>query len=191
MAVMLLANGAAATDAKITPGVGIGKVKLGMTLAEAKRALRGSFVLSSERGKLSGGRRYVEYTWNYSEYRVGFVGGKTLRAVIVSTYLQAQRINGVGVGTERGVVKQKLGAVACRSAQNLPGGGGRYVRVRPEFDVTSVPVCVFARSGQRVTVFWFVGEDCHPVTPLDPVRKCDRYVVKEVLVTGPYQSGSV
>jgi len=182
---------ASATESTIYPGVGIGKVKLGMTLSQVKRALRGKLMLPSGRQRLSGGKQYAEYIWNYSEYRVGFVDGK---AAVIGTFLRRQRVNGLGVGSDREVVKANLGAVTCRAAQQLPGAGGRYVRVLPqndtEYGLPAVrahgvrPVCVLGPDG-RATVFYTGGEYCDSIT-----KKCEKYVVREVLVTRPYTTRS-
>jgi hypothetical protein len=94
-----LAAGAYATESTIYPGVGIGKVKLGMTLAQVKHVL-GSDAIVNDRETI-GGTPYVELGWNFSEWSVGFVRrGSTYRAVHVTTAQHEQRTTtGVGPGT--------------------------------------------------------------------------------------------
>jgi hypothetical protein len=91
---------APAVESTIYPGVGIGKVKLGMTLAQVKNGL-GTPQTVNKRAQLSGGRGYIEYGWNFSTIWVGFVNTKgVLHAALVGTDAFAQKTkSGVGVGT--------------------------------------------------------------------------------------------
>jgi hypothetical protein len=97
--VLATAGGASATESTIYPGVGIGKVKLGMTQAQVKHVL-GSGAIVNGRETISGAP-YVELGWNFSEWSVGFVRrGSTYRAVHVTTEQRAQRTTtGIGPGT--------------------------------------------------------------------------------------------
>jgi hypothetical protein len=87
----LLTSVASATELTIHPGVGIGKVRLGMSKAQVQRVLgRDSFVNAREGA-------YTEFAWDFASWTVGFKGG---RAVQVSTSLRAQRTKkGIGPGT--------------------------------------------------------------------------------------------
>jgi hypothetical protein len=95
----VLVSSAAATESTIHPGVGIGKLKLEMTLAQVKHVL-GSEAIVNDRETI-GGAPYVELGWNFSEWSVGFVRrGSTYRAVHVTTAQRAQRTPaGIGPGT--------------------------------------------------------------------------------------------
>jgi hypothetical protein len=117
-----LAASAYATESTIYPGVGIGKVKLGMTLAQVKHVL-GSDAIVNDRETI-GGTPYVELGWNFSEWSVGFVRrGSTYRAVHVTTAQHAQRTTtGVGPGTFwLKLVKAYTGGV-CTFAFGSTGG---------------------------------------------------------------------
>ena len=71
-----VATAASAIELTIHPGVGIGKVKLGMTQAQVQRVLgRDSFVNARE-------GTYTELAWDFASWTVGFKGR---RAVQVST----------------------------------------------------------------------------------------------------------
>jgi hypothetical protein len=104
---LLFVPSASATESTIYPGVGIGKVRLGMTLTQAKNAL-GTPQTVNARKQLSSGRGFIEYGWNFSTIWVGFVNTKgVLHAVLVGTDTVAQRTkSGVGVGTHIARVKQ-------------------------------------------------------------------------------------
>ena len=94
-----LTAGAAATESTITPGVGIGKVKLGMTAAQVKRDLGADYLANGT--KTIAGKRYVEYGWNFSHWVVTFAQqGRALRAVQVATDVHDQRTTkGIGYGS--------------------------------------------------------------------------------------------
>ena len=86
------AGGASASESTIYPGVGIGKVKLGMTVAQAKHALGSAYSVDvREPG-------YLELGWNFASWSVGFEKG---RAVLVSTTVHGQRTStGAGPGAD-------------------------------------------------------------------------------------------
>lgn len=98
-AAVTVVSGASATESTIFPGVGIGKVKLGMTPAQAKAKLGKDFLVN-ERATV-GGAAYFELGWSFSSWTVAFVKhGGTFRAVRVTTTQRSQRTNkGVGPGT--------------------------------------------------------------------------------------------
>jgi hypothetical protein len=119
---LMLAGGASATESTIMPGVGIGKVKLGMTLTQVKHVL-GSDAIVNDRETI-GGAPYVELGWNFSEWAVGFVrSGPTYRVVHVTTALRAQRTPaGIGPGSFwLKLVKAHPGG-ACTFTYGLTGG---------------------------------------------------------------------
>ncbi|HEY8628692.1 MAG TPA: hypothetical protein VIL56_10280, partial [Gaiellaceae bacterium] len=67
------AVGAPSSTLVIRPGVSIGKIRLGMTLAQVKGVL-GRPQLVSRREERGFGIRYVEYQWAYASWSVGFSG---------------------------------------------------------------------------------------------------------------------
>lgn len=91
---------ASAIESTIYPGVGIGKVRLGMTLTQVKKGL-GTPQTVNKRAQLPGNRGYVEYGWNFSTIWVGFINTKgILHAVLVGTDAVEQKTqSGIGVGT--------------------------------------------------------------------------------------------
>jgi hypothetical protein len=79
-----------ATESTIYPGVGIGKVRLGMTLAQVEHALGRDYLVDAREPD------YLELGWNFSSWTVGFQRG---RAVLVSTTLRSQKARaGAGPG---------------------------------------------------------------------------------------------
>jgi hypothetical protein len=85
------ASGASATESTIYPGVGIGKVKLGMTLAQVKRSLGRDYLVNKRENG------YLELGWSFGSWTVAFQKG---RVVLVSTTAHAQRTTaGAGPGT--------------------------------------------------------------------------------------------
>jgi len=102
-----------AIETTLMPGVGIGKVKLGMTLVQVKKAL-GPPQRVNKRAQLAG-RGYVEYGWDFSTLWVGFVNTKgVLHAVLVGTDLRSQgTFKGAGIGTVRETLRRKLPVVAA------------------------------------------------------------------------------
>ncbi len=78
-------------ESTIFPGVGIGKVKLGMTLAQVERALGKNHILNAQDGA------YTELAWNFASWTAGFEHG---RVVQVGTTLRTQRTTArIGPGT--------------------------------------------------------------------------------------------
>ncbi len=96
---VIFVGGASATESTIYPGVGIGKVKLGMTPAQVKAKLGKDFLVN-ERATV-GGAPYFELGWSFSSWTVAFVKhGGTFRAVRVATTERSQKTSkGVGPGT--------------------------------------------------------------------------------------------
>ena len=94
------ATAAATRDALVQPGRGIGKVRLGMTQAQVRRAL-GAPTYVARRRALGFGQRYVEFQWGYAEWSVGFQGpAGRMRAVRVGTTLRSQRTrSNLGTGS--------------------------------------------------------------------------------------------
>src|SRR5215208_3468204 len=96
---LLVAGTGSAIESTIYPGVGIGKIKLGMTATQVKKALGVDYL--KNKSETVAGKRYVEYGWNFSHWTVTFgQEGKTLRAVQVATDVHDQRTTkGIGYGS--------------------------------------------------------------------------------------------
>jgi hypothetical protein len=94
------ASAAPARDALVQPGRAIGKVRLGMTQAEVRRALGRHRAVAKSR-ELGFGQRYVELQWGYGEWSVGFQGpAGRMRAVRIGTTLRTQRTrSNLGIGS--------------------------------------------------------------------------------------------
>lgn len=117
-------------DALIRPGRGIGRVDLGMTLAQVRQAL-GQPQYVQRTIERPFGARYVELAWNYGAWVVGLEGRSgALRVVRVSTSLSRERTrSGVGAGSPvRAVVKSFPGA-SCIERWRLDPYPGRWIVV--------------------------------------------------------------
>jgi hypothetical protein len=170
-----------AIELTLVPGVGIGKVRLGMTLAQVKHVL-GPPQTTNMRAQLPDRRGYIEYGWNFSTLWVGFVNTKgVLRAVLVGTDLRSEgRVKGVGIGTVRDKLKGALPVVPC-AARNFRTHAGAYDRVH-DTNKGFVHYCLFGPGG-RVTAFDLatdLAKDCHPAWSYE---NCT-WRVNQVLVTG-------
>jgi hypothetical protein len=119
-------SGASATESTIYPGVGIGKVKLGLTLTQVKHVL-GSDAIVNDRETINGSE-YLELGWNFSAWAVGFARhGSTYHAVHVTTALHAQRTTtGVGPGTFWLTLVKAYPGGACTFTYG-PTGGLEYL----------------------------------------------------------------
>jgi hypothetical protein len=127
-----VAAGAPERDTLVRPGVGIGKVRLGMTLAQVRRGL-GRPMFVNRNVRLGFGRRYVEYAWDYGWWLVGFEQRRgRLRAVRIEARAGTERTaNGIGWGTRLREVLRRYPNARCRSYVLWNGriaGGGVYIR---------------------------------------------------------------
>ena len=127
---LAVTSGAGATESTIYPGVGIGKVELGMTRAQVERVLGKDAVVNDR--ETYGSKQYVELGWDYSAWSVAFAqtAGK-LRVVQVATVLRSQKTPAnVGIGTawRRLVHAYPHGLCAFGNSIGLPNDGvqGRY-----------------------------------------------------------------
>jgi hypothetical protein len=149
----LLAASASATESTIVPGVGIGKVKLGMTQAQVEKVL-GKDHLVNARATV-GGSAYRELAWNFSTWSVGFLRqGTTWRAVQVETTLSPQRtLAGIGVSSPFKQVVREYSQVFC---------GGIYSTFGPGYDRFGETSLILVNKGPVYTAF-----AVKPVTPND------------------------
>jgi hypothetical protein len=98
-AALLLVPGASAVESTIYPGLGIGKVRLGMTKAEVERILGGGGIVDGR--ETIAGHSYLQLGWTFDAWSVGFLLQKgRYRAVHVGTTIAQQRtLEGVGPTT--------------------------------------------------------------------------------------------
>ena len=136
LASVATAEGAPERDGQIRPSVGIGKIRLGMTVAQVRRVL-GQPQLLNRRVSLGFGREHREYVWNWFEWSVAFRGAPgRLRAVRVTTTRRNHRYRGIGVGTRTRDLVRVFPRATCRDF--YPGethvlvrtAGGRQLRFR-------------------------------------------------------------
>jgi hypothetical protein len=112
----VVASGASAMEETIYPGVGIGKLKLGMTRAQVVRALGKDYIVNESSPS------YTELGWNFSSWTVRLRDG---RAVEVGTALQSQRTTKrVGPGTFWLKLVKAYPGGACTFTDAPPGFGG-------------------------------------------------------------------
>ncbi len=121
----ITASSASATEATIVPGVGIGKVKLGMMRAQVTRILGPSATVEAQ--QTISGAQYVELGWNFDSWTVGFLRNHVVQ---VGTELRSQRTTSrIGPGTFwLKLVKAYPGGVCTFGEHALeylvPHGGG-------------------------------------------------------------------
>jgi hypothetical protein len=108
-----LVASAGAVESTIYPGVGIGKVKLGMSAASVETTMGGAFIVNKRESV--NGVHYVEYAWDFAHWTVMFAQhGRALSAVQVATDLNTQRTaNGIGMGTKWRVVLHAFPGGRC------------------------------------------------------------------------------
>jgi hypothetical protein len=88
---LALAPLAGATEATIIPGVGIGKVKRGMTQSQVKKALGNWRYVNERKGS------HLSVGWGFAEWTIDFIGGRTVQ---VATSVHSQRTtSGIGTGS--------------------------------------------------------------------------------------------
>jgi hypothetical protein len=164
------ADGASERDALIRPGVGIGKVRLGMTLVQVQRALGQQFVVN-RRVRRGFGVTYAELGWDYGWWRVGFLVRRgRYRVVLVGTVERREHTRaGVGVGTSESTLQRRM-RVSCN----------RNVR-RPyrEPTLTWYRYCTAGPTGGRQTIFLI---RC----TASGLYSCPSYVVGEVVIREPF-----
>jgi hypothetical protein len=134
---------ASATEATIIPGVGVGKVKLGMTQAQVLRLLGKDYAVN-ERATVRGAA-YRELQWNFASWSVGLLQtGKTWRVVQVGTTVRGQRTpNKIGAGSTLKSVLRAFPHVMC----------GKQYRAPTAFGPPSVGLMLVQKGGLQ-TVFW-------------------------------------
>lgn len=90
VAALLLIPAASATESTIVPGVGIGRIKLGMTQEEVERVLGKDYLVNAE--GIVDNARFRELAWNFATWSVVFLRrGFYWRVVQVETTLSPQK----------------------------------------------------------------------------------------------------
>jgi hypothetical protein len=159
-----VAAGSTRANELIRPGVGIGKVRLGMTQAQVRRALGPHMAVNARERRF--GRLYLELAYDYSAYTVGFFGAPgRLRVVSVATSLRRERTRtGLGPGTSLRVLRRALRGERCR------------VRRGPQAAMFRTECVLHAPSGARTT--FVASRDCWSY-----IYTCGPWVVFEVAVS--------
>jgi hypothetical protein len=147
LAALLAATAAAAAPEegkRVRHGLGIGRVELGMTYSEVRRILGGPQTVD-KRERLRDGRRYLQFSWDFGWWTVGFLGRPgNLRVALVQTLNVRQRtVEGLGVGTREGKVRNTL-RVRCAEVSERPIRSGI-----PPFERR----CAYASHRGRETAF--------------------------------------
>ena len=108
------ASAAPQRDALVRPGIGIGRITIGMTQAQVVRIL-GTHHRVNRRYKLGFGRSYVEHDWDYGRWTVGYEGRPgQLKVVRVATLQDTQRTpKRIGVGSRPREVVAAYPNVRC------------------------------------------------------------------------------
>jgi hypothetical protein len=182
---VLVASASASTqrDALIRPGVGVGKVRLGMTLAQVRAAWGRPQAQTIE--TLAGVGRTVELQYDFAAYTVTLTGRPNREHVVaVGTTLAKERLRqGIGVGSlEQRVRRVFRGELQCGplpvsvDARGVPTqviGSGAWRR------------CTLGDRHRRHTVFTSRMQLRYPWDgrPVAEWPKLAR--VMEVLVRGP------
>jgi hypothetical protein len=178
VAALTAATAGARSDANavIRHGVGIGKVRLGMTEAQVRAALGKPSSTLDEAGSF--GRRTHELQYDGSAWLVR-LGGRPLRVVQVATTLRRERTReGLGVGSfERDVLKA-YPRLRCERLRTGPFPGSPNSRML----LTQVRECVLDTGRGTQTVFSSVIERKVPWERLLPEDWEPRARVLEVAV---------
>jgi hypothetical protein len=129
-------------DKRVRHGAGIGELRLGMTYAEVRRILGGPQTVD-KRERLSGGRRYLEFSWDFGWWTVGFMGRPNrMRVVSIQTLNRRERTaERLGVGSLERALRREL-RVRCL-----------WVAERAQPDWMIEARCAYASHRGRETVF--------------------------------------
>jgi hypothetical protein len=188
LALAASASGSTQRDALIRPGVGIGKVRLGMTLAQV-RAAWGRPQAVTVRTQKRGGR-VVELQYDFAAYVATLSGiPRHERVVAVGTTLAKERLpQGVGVGSpERRLQRVFRGELHCEIVPISPGATVIFASARRR--------CTLGDRHGRHTVFtsglhlrypW----DAHPVADWARLARVKEVVVRASGTPGARDSQS-
>jgi hypothetical protein len=171
-AVVAAPAGATSTrDALIRPGIGIGKLRLGMTLAQARAALTQPLLLTKQR-RFGGFQRYkwfTEFRTRDAEWIVSFYGERGRERVVrIATAVRRERTStGVGVGTLVSELPNKLRSLKPTCRKYAPWLN--WQSSKPQLTVCAI-------EGPTVTTV-FAGQARCAVTPAR-YQGCPRVIVR-------------
>lgn len=187
-AILATAAAAAPEEGKrVRHGLGIGRVELGMTYAQVRRILGGPQTVD-KRERLRDGRRYLQFSWDFGWWTVGFMGrpGK-LRVALVQTLNVRQRtVEGLGIGARESKVRNTL-RVRCAEVTERPIRSG----INP-FERR----CTYASHRGRETAFvlghqaglppWNWGQNEQVVTAVRVHLRSADYCFRGAYICQPY-----
>jgi hypothetical protein len=164
---------ASATESTIYPGVGIGKLKLGMTVKQVKKVLGRPQLVNERKGA------YVEYAWAFGSWTVGFQSGK---AVQISTTQTSQKTTtGVGLKSQLDRVRHSFPGGVCTSSRAF----GSKTPPDPRF-LGSYATEYLSQSKGAQTV-WVLHKPSQ-ASNLNPFDQGSGWVVTEVYVRAPFRA---
>jgi hypothetical protein len=172
---LALVPSAAAVESTIYPGIGIGKVKLGMTQREVERRLGSTHILNAHDDA------YTEWAWDFGAWTVGFQGG---RVVQVATTVRAQHTaNRIGPGTSAARLVKAYPGGRCTHAAAI---GSTKPLGSPNFWRYYGTEYLVARKGGGQTIFVLHRKKIE--TPDQPFHSSNTQVVTEVYVRTAFRS---
>ena len=146
------ASAAPGRDALLRPGVGAGKLRLGMTFAQV-RAVLGTPARARFRQRYGFRGEYVQYVWGRdADWEVGVVGERptTARVVLIRTWRPERTRVGVGVGSTHVALQRRLGARCYRQLV----GPAIYA---PHRDFV---VCYLGTEGKQPITYFGLRTEC-------------------------------
>jgi hypothetical protein len=158
------AAGSPTRSLPIRLGVGIGPINLGMSGQQVRRAFGRPRAVIIRR--VVDGQPYVEFEWSYGAWKVGLLGRKgKRRVVLVGTTLERHRTpEGIGVGTRSGRLSRAYrGQFHRRECWRVVGARSgdthlylRHQNAETHFDLTHVRDCPY--TGCPSIQYEYVGE---------------------------------
>jgi len=146
LAVAPLAEATSSRDAAVRPGVGIGKLRLGMTLVDVRKALAQPLFVSQPT-RVSRGARYLQYESDNGLWQVGLLGPRGReRLASISTQSRRERLRNVGVGTLVSTLPERLAPLSPKCVR-----GSAYIN----YNVIPSGIATCAITTKSVlTIFW-------------------------------------
>jgi hypothetical protein len=171
------AGAAPARDTLIRPGVGIGKVRLGMTITEARRALGRPLRFVRAKPFPAQSSRYIEYRTHDAVWTIAVFGirGRERVARIRSGVRSERTRNGVGVGTPVRQLPVKLRSLRPMCRRGRPSAPGTGATSPPEQLVSCA-----VRTKAATTIF---AGDATCASPFVRHQGCEKVRVAVVDVT--------
>lgn len=165
-------------DALVRPGVGIGKLRLGMTLAQSRRALGQPLLLEQATRVSQGTLRLSRYESDNGLWQLALLGARgNEKLVSIGTTSRRERLpSGLGIGTIVSTIPERLSALDPKCVR-----GDAFINYR--LVATGITTCAITTKGV-LTIF--VGEAECAVPPVR-YQGCPeiRVPVATVAVEGP------